>query len=129
MDSFTFWLKETMNKILQKAIDSARNIPYVKGQARVWSIVTDRKGKVVSSSGNSYTCTHPAMARTSKKLGLCKEYLHSEVSALLKAKGKGCKLHVARVDSKGNPVSAFPCIVCQSFIKIDGSIKEIEHTV
>lgn len=118
-----------MPKILQKAIDGARNIPYVKGQARVFSLITDRKGKIISSSANSYTCTHPAMARTSRKLGMLKEYLHSEVSALLKAKGKGYKLYVARVDSKGNPVAAFPCQVCQAYIKIDGSIKEIEHTV
>lgn len=118
-----------MNKILQKAIEGARSIPYIKGQARVFSITTDRKGKVVASSGNSYTCTHPAMARTSKKLGLLKEYLHSEVSSLLKAKGRGYKMYIARIDSKGNPVAAFPCIVCQEYLKIDGTIREIEHTI
>ena len=118
-----------MSKILQKAIDGARAIPYIKGQARVFSIITDRKGKIIASSGNSYITTHPAMYRTSRKLGLVKDFLHSEVSCMLKAKGVGYKIYVARVDSKGNPVAAFPCQVCQAYIKEAGFIREIHHTI
>lgn len=118
-----------ISKELQYALTKCKSIPYEKGKARVYCVIRDRRGKIVSEAANSYTRTHPTMHRCSRKLGLVKDYLHAEVLAMLRAKGKGCKLYVARIDAKGSPVPAFPCVVCREAIRLEGSIKSIECTV
>lgn len=100
------------------AIEMARKIPYVKGEQRHFAVVLDRKGKLISQGANSYIVTHPLMHKHSKKLGLCKDFIHSEVNALIKDKSrKGFKLIVVRIDSKGNPCNSEPCSVCKAIIK------------
>lgn len=67
------------------------------------------------------------MKQVSSMLGLHKEYCHAEMLALVRSKGKGHTLYVARVDSNGKPVDSAPCPVCQTLIN-NSHIKEVIHT-
>lgn len=112
------------------AIEMARKQPYTKNQQRHYSIILDKRGRMVSQGANSYVVTHPLMHKHSKKLGLCKDFIHSEVNALIKDKSrKGVKLIVVRIDSKGSPCNSEPCCVCKAVIETFSNIKTIEYTV
>lgn len=123
-----------MSKILQKAIDGARNIPYVKGQARVFSLITDRKGKIIAQSANLYEKSHPLQSSYSKRTGFneLRCNLHSELRAIIlaaKKNPKDCTITVARVGATGQTLPAYPCPSCRLAIKEAGFIKAIQHTV
>ena len=131
MNSFTFWLKEIMSKILQKAIDAARNIPYVKGRQRHFSVILSKRGRILAEGENSYTKTSPKMKRAGERVGLPdKVFWHAECKAIysLKEGAKAYKIVVVRVDSEGNPVHSAPCPLCQVLIK-EAGIKVVEYTV
>jgi deoxycytidylate deaminase len=90
-------------------------------------VIVDKRGKIVAEAANDYQKTHPIMAKASKKLGMTKEYCHSEMLALVRAKGKGVKMYISRVDSKGNPCYSAPCPVCAALIA-ESQIKSVEYT-
>lgn len=116
--------------LIDYCIEKAKEIPYIKGQYRLYSVITDKRGRIVSESANSYCTTHPVMYRASRKVGLVKDYLHSEVAALIKDKKRlGVKLTVARVDAKGNPVYSEPCSVCKEVLKSYENIKSVEYSL
>lgn len=94
--------------MLDYALNKARKLPYTKGQSRVYAIVTDKRGRIVSQGANSYVKTSTHMHRASRKLGLVKDYCHAEMVALVRAKGNGSKLYVARVNAKGGANAGFP---------------------
>ena len=116
-------------KYLDYCLQKAREIPYVRHQQRHYAIVVDKRGRIVAEAANSYVKTHPQMAKMSSKLGLDKCFCHAEQLALVRARGKGCKLFVARVDSKNRPVYSSPCRVCAELIKESGHIKSVEFTI
>lgn len=95
----------------------------------VIATVLDKKGKVIAKAVNSYTKTHPIQAKYAKACGEpYKAYLHAEIAALVKAKGKGFKLVVERYNRLGEPMLAAPCPICQMAIK-EAKIKFVEYTV
>lgn len=114
---------------LDYALSKAREIPYKRGYQRHYALVLDKKDRIISEAANSYTRTHTAMARASKKLGMSKLYAHAECLALIRAKGKGCKLVVVRVDAQGNACYSAPCPVCSLLIQEAKHIKSIEYSV
>lgn len=102
----------------------------VNGRYRVAAIVLDKQDRIVSYGTNSYSKTHPKMARYAKECGNnFRVFLHAEVLALIKSKGKGYKIFVCRIDHKGNPVMAKPCPICELAIKEHGGIKVVEYTI
>ncbi|MNQ25267.1 Cytidine and deoxycytidylate deaminase zinc-binding region [compost metagenome] len=121
-----------MNKTLQKAIDGARAIPYVKGQQRHFALVTDKRGKVIGSGANSYSRTHTISFKHGKAQGnIEKCYIHAEQQAIirsLKSSVKEKHLYVARVYANGEPAPSMPCEICMSFIRSVGNIKSISFT-
>jgi tRNA(Arg) A34 adenosine deaminase TadA len=100
--------------MLDFAIDLARKVPRKKGEQRVVAVALDKRGRLISIGYNSYVKTHPRQKLFAEACGNPhREYLHAEVSALLRAKGKPVhELVVARVDSQGNPLPSAPCPVC-----------------
>jgi deoxycytidylate deaminase len=115
--------------MIEYCISKAREIPYIKDQQRVYAVITDRRGRVMSESSNSFVKTHPYQKSCGARVGLKeKEYLHAECSAIIKSRGKGTILYVARVDSKGNPLLAKPCPVCEVAISEHGKLKKIYWT-
>jgi tRNA(Arg) A34 adenosine deaminase TadA len=79
----------------------------------------DKQGRLLSAAFNSYTKTHPLQAYFAKKVGHddC-EYLHAEIAALIKAKGKTVHhITVERYGNHGQPLLAKPCPICEEAIK------------
>jgi deoxycytidylate deaminase len=96
----------------------------------VVATIYDKRGRALSIGVNSYDKTHPIQAYYANKVGLPhKIYLHTEASAILKLKHpwKAHAIKVERYNSKGKPVNAKPCPVCQAMIDAIG-IKKVEHT-
>lgn len=93
----------------------------------------DKRGRLLSAAFNSYTKTHPLMVYFARKVGHseqhCKKvFIHAEVSAILKARGKPIhRITVERYDSNGLPALAKPCPICQEAIRAF-SIEIVEHT-
>lgn len=115
---------------LDYCLSKARELPYIKGQFRLYACVTDRKGRIISEASNSYTCTHPKQYRVAKRLGNpLKTFLHAESACLIKSRGKGSKLIVARVLADGSSANAMPCSICQAMIELHGNIKSVEYSL
>ena len=89
----------------------------------------DKKGNLLSVAYNSYTKTHPAQKEFATKAGQpYKEYLHAEIHAMIRAKGKPIyKLTIERYNANGVPQNSAPCPVCSQAIKEFG-VKVIQHT-
>lgn len=118
---------------LQLAIKVASALPVIKGQQRLCSVVSDKRGKVLSIGVNSYNKSHPLMAKYAEQTGTPEKcYLHSEVAALVALnyndRQKAHKLSVARIMKNGETGLAAPCPACQRAIS-DLGIKVIEHTI
>ena len=98
---------------------------------KITSTIYDKKGRVLSTAVNSYLKTHPEMARLGKVCHLPeKEYLHSEVLAIIRASKKGIpyKIKVERYNRNGEPLLAKPCPICELAIK-EAGIKFVEYTI
>lgn len=96
----------------------------------ITAVIYDRKGRVLSIGRNSYVKTHTLQAKHAEKVGLPdKQYLHAEIHAITKCKdlSKAHKILVTRYGSKGQPLLAKPCPVCQSALDAVG-IRFIEYT-
>ena len=113
---------------LEYCLQKCREIPYKRGEQRHYSVVVDKRGRLISEAANSYTKTHTIMAKTSKRLGLEKEYCHAECLAIVRAKGKGHKIYIVRVDAKNNACYSAPCPICAVLIK-EAGIKVVEFSV
>jgi len=95
---------------------------------RIFSIITDKHGKIIGSGGNSYSKTHPTMAYYAEKVGdINKIFLHSEISALVNCKSKPENMYIARVSRDGQPVKVSPCPICKLAI-LDSGIKKVITT-
>lgn len=107
----------------------ALEVKYTKGQERLYSVITDKRGRIVSEGRNSFTRTHPEQARIASKVGYpLKQYIHSEMAAIVSDKsGRGYKITVVRVDSKGNLKYAEPCPICKQAIK-EAGLKVVEYS-
>lgn len=90
----------------------------------------DKRGRIISTAFNSYVTTHPLQAKLAKKVGMpaC-QFLHAEISALIKARGrKVYKIFVERYDSQNNPKTAAPCKICAEALELYG-VERIEYTI
>lgn len=115
--------------MIEYCINAANLQPHKRGIHRVYACVVDKQGRIVGESRNSYVKTHPLQKSFAERVGLpAKEYLHAEVGAIIRAKGRGVSIYVARVDSNGYPVNAKPCPVCELAIRESGHIENIYYT-
>lgn len=116
---------------LDYCISRARELEYKHGQYRLYSVILDRKNRIVSEASNDYSKTHPMAFHYARRIGNpLKCFLHSEMSAIIKDKRrKGVKLVVARVNKKGEACMAMPCLACQLAINEHGGIQSVEYTI
>lgn len=89
----------------------------------------DKRGKRIAMRTNDYVCSHPLQKYFAEKVGKPEAiYLHAEIATLIACKQKQVHtLIIARINSKGEPVLAAPCPICQEAIKAFG-VKEVIHT-
>jgi deoxycytidylate deaminase len=98
---------------------------------RVYSIIVDKRGRVLSSGSNSFTKTHPRQAYYCELATheQHKIYLHAELSALVNLKDydKAESMYIARVSRDGQAVKVSPCPICRLAI-LDSGIKKVITT-
>ena len=90
----------------------------------------DKRGTLIAQATNSYTRTHPLMAKFGREVGQSERvYLHAELAALLKCGDrKPYKLFVERRKKDGSYGTAKPCAICERAIAAWG-VKRVEYTV
>jgi deoxycytidylate deaminase len=95
---------------------------------KLTAMAFDKKGRLLSVGTNSYLKTHPVQAKYAKLANVeYKIYLHAEVAALIKAKGKVHKLVISRLGKDGQFLPSKPCAICQRAIE-DFGVVEVEFT-
>lgn len=115
-----------MDKILKKAMTIAEDLP--ANNYRLCAIIVDKKGKILSIGTNSYHKTHPTQAYyASKSDNANRIFLHAEIDAIVKCKGKADAIYIARLGNSGKPRLAKPCDICRRAIR-DLGIEKIVHT-
>lgn len=116
--------------MLTKAINLAKT-HNSNGKQRIYAIITDKRGRIISQAGNDYIKTHPDQRELAESVGLDEcIYLHAEIAALIKLKRnvpKNSKIYIARVGSNGESLLAAPCPICQHALMLQG-ISTICHT-
>ena len=120
-------------EILNQAIAVAMSS---QSKKKVGSIII-KKNKLIASAVNLEDKTHPIQASYSKRASFIhnnrglreKRYLHSEVNCLIRSKGKGDTIVVARVGGRGGKElrCARPCPVCSLALKEYG-FKHIHYS-
>lgn len=94
----------------------------------ITALAFNKRGRLLSVGINSYTKTHPTMAKYAKLAGKPDAiYLHAEVAALLKAREQVYRLVVLRYNKDGTEACAAPCKACQLALK-DHGVTIIQHT-
>ena len=120
---------EVLNQAVAVAISS-------QSKKKVGSIIL-KKGKLIASAVNLETKTHPLQAAYGERASCIhnneglrmKKYLHSEIAAILRGRGKGDTIVVARVGGTGAKElrNSRPCVVCSMALKEYG-IKHIHYS-
>ena len=120
--------KEKDNKILNVAIDIAKNLPCQRYQ--IAAIITDKRNKVLSIGWNSYRKSHPTqLFWAQKSRNKSKIYFHAEIMALVKCKeGIPNAIYIARVGKRGESRIAKPCDICRNALRSAGIRKVIYTT-
>lgn len=112
--------------MLNRCIELASQLQNRK--QRVASIITDKKGRILSFGCNSYTKSHPRQAFYAEKCGqVHKVFLHSEISAIVNCKAQGYAIYTARVDKRGNSLPCKPCEICRLALS-DAKISKVYYT-
>lgn len=119
--------------ILNQAIAVAMSS---QSKKKVGSIIL-KKGKVIASAVNLEKKSHPLQAFYGEKAscihnntGLCKKiFLHSELNCLIRSKGKGDTIIVARTGGRGGRElrNSKPCKICSLALQEYG-IKHIHYS-
>lgn len=90
---------------------------------------TLKGSRVVSVGRNSYRRTHPEQSRFATLTGNPhKQYLHAEISALVKSPKDADTIVIVRLDKQGHPACAKPCPVCQMAIRQFNPRMKVFHT-
>ena len=123
-------------KIMQSTVVS-NVVPNTKGtkskrkktQYLIKATILDKRNRVIATAVNSFSKTHPTQLRYAMRCGEpFKSFLHAEILALIRAKGRGHKIVVERYNKAGEPVLAKPCPICMLAIK-EAGIERIEFTL
>jgi deoxycytidylate deaminase len=94
----------------------------------ITATIYDKKGRLLSTGHNSYIKTHPMQARLAAEIGdPLKTFLHAEIDAIIKCKGKPHKIKIERKNKQGRLGLAKPCPICELAIK-RAKIKYIEYS-
>lgn len=103
------------------------NFDYSKSY-NVGTIITDKKGNILSFGINSYSKTHPKQLHYNKICNPTRIYLHSEIDALIKCKSENAHtMIIARITKKGETKIAKPCEGCFNALR-DNGIKKVYYT-
>ena len=123
-------MSQTIDRYFEAGRDILLEVGAKADNARpnVVAFALDRKGRLVSIGFNSYVKTHPYQKRCARKAGdAFKQYLHAEISAIIKAKQQIHSLVVVRISKAGDFMLARPCKVCYLAIE-EAGIKNVYYS-
>ena len=116
-----------MDQIIESYFESGNDILLEIGaktdnaRPNVVAFALDRKVRLLAIGFNSYVKTHPYQKRCARKAGdAFKQYLHAEISAIIKAKQQVHSIVVVRISKAGDFMLAKPCPVCYLAIQEAG---------
>lgn len=95
------------------------------------AIIYDKKGNILSIGKNNYVKTHPLQQKYAKRVGQDhRVFLHAEIHAIVKCRSldKAHRILITRYNTKGQPLLAKPCKICETAILNETPIKRIEYT-
>ena len=97
-----------------------------------------KKNKIIAAAVNDYTRTHPVQywaAQNAAKIwndpNLAKKpYLHSEIRALIKAKGDSDTIIVCRIGGHGSKSLRYarPCNICSGYIQKCSNVVHVHYS-
>jgi deoxycytidylate deaminase len=106
------------------AIELAKANP---AKMKMASVITNKRGRVLSYGLNSYEKTHRMQAHFGKRTGnpeaIC---LHAELAALVRLREEPHTLYVARVTKKHNHAASKPCPACSMAIR-EAGVKKVVY--
>jgi tRNA(Arg) A34 adenosine deaminase TadA len=114
------------DSFLKLAIDTAKSSPSKK---KIGSVLL-KKNRVIATATNLDRKSHPLQARLAKQVGLGpKIFLHSEISALIKAREDADTIIVARVGGHNQDElrNSCPCPICQVALEMS-NVKRIIYS-
>lgn len=113
-------------KLIQVAIDESKKSD---GKQQIGCIITDKKGKVISSGYNKPTKSHPFQDTYATKAGRPEKiYLHAEIDALVKCRIEPHTIYIGRELKFGGYGMSKPCPICELAIRESGIIKIVYTT-
>lgn len=113
-------------KFLVKKLQE-QNTDIGKYQHRVGTIITDRKGNILSTGFNSYIKTHPRQKKYNLYINPTKIFLHAEIDSLVKCRGEPHTMIICRIGRDNQIRLAKPCKGCYNAIK-DVQVKKVYFT-
>lgn len=119
-----------INLAIKEAFGVFREQPYCIG-----AVITDKRGRVLSTGHNRYDKTHPRQRYWSSRSEKYRDrngrdFLHAELSAIIQNKTRReHTIYVARVRNQdGEPAMAKPCESCMIAIKYETNIQKVVYT-
>ena len=117
---------------LDYALVMCKSIETERGKQRIYAVVTDKKGRVLSEASNDYESSCSVQRHYAKAVGLDdKVFNHAECLALQRLgryADRAYRITVVRLLKDGQSALAAPCEVCQAAIK-DYGLKSIEYSI
>lgn len=95
-------------------------------QHRVGCVITDKKGKVISTGFNKRK-SHPLQAKHAQHINEGAIFLHAEIDALVRCRKQPYAIYVGRLTKGGNPGLAKPCPICMGAI-MNAGVREVYYT-
>lgn len=117
--------------LMEKARQKAMEIPYEKGKERLYAIIVNKRGLILSEASNSYIKTSPVMLNNALEVGDdTKPFWHAECLAIHRLKNPDIahKIVICRVNKHGELRNAKPCKICENAIK-KTNIKIVEYSL
>jgi deoxycytidylate deaminase len=99
-------------------------------QFNVGSIITDKKGQILSYGFNSYTKTHPRQYLYNRNIRSGRIYLHAEIDSIIRCSTIDSAAHtmiIARYGKDTRLHLAKPCLGCFKAIQESG-LKHVYYT-
>lgn len=87
-------------------------------------------GCLISYGTNSYVKTHPLMKKYAPSFGRNRHrlYIHAELSALVRSKGRVAELVVIRILRDGSYANAKPCSICEAALR-EAGVRKVYYTI
>lgn len=115
----------TIEKIIEEHLSTHRTFfPTNKGQYNVLATIYTNNF-IEGQYQNSYLKTHPLQKEYANYVNMPnKIYLHAEIGAIIKAKGRGDTIIITRINNSHESCPSKPCLICMKGISMTG-IKQI----